>query len=225
MRGLRGSTSSKRGLRGSDRLVGIVTVLLALAVPLAGQAPAGWKVRVDRSQSATDPDNTPNLKFAAMGKGFHVTGGPAGTFWNPANTGTGDYTVRATFMLLKPSNHTNYYGLMFGGGDLDAAGQNYIYFLIAQDGTYLVKHRAGEATHDVQRTTAHKAIRQPDAKGQSTNTLEVRVAGNTISYVVNGTVVHTTPKTGMTAKTDGIAGVRVNHVLDVHVEGFEVAKK
>jgi hypothetical protein len=38
-------------------------------------------------------------------------------------------------------------------------------------------------------------------------------------------VVHTTPKTGMTAKTDGIAGVRVNHVLDVHVEGFEVAKK
>lgn len=210
--------------RGSHELLRIIAVLTALTVPLAAQAPAGWKVRVDRSQSAGDPDNTPNLKFVTMGKGFHVTGGPAGTFWNPANTATGDYTVRATFTLVKPSNHTNYYGLVFGGGDLDAAGQNYIYFLIAQDGTYLVKHRAGEATHDVQRATPHKAIQQPDAKGQSRNTLEARVAGNMISYVVNGTVVHTTPKTGMTAKTDGIAGVRVNHVLEVHVEGFEVTK-
>ena len=210
--------------RRSHGLLGIIAVLTALTVSLAAQAPAGWKVRIDRSQSAGDPDNTPNLKFATMGKGFHVTGGPAGTFWNPANTASGDYTVKATFTLVKPSNHTNYYGLVFGGGDLEAAGQNYIYFLIAQDGTYLVKHRAGEATHDVQRATPNKAIQQPDGKGQSTNTLEARVAGNTISYVVNGTVVHTTPKTGMTAKTDGIAGVRVNHVLDVHVEGFEVTK-
>ena len=51
---------------------------------------------------------------------------------------------------------------------------------------------------------------------------EVRAAGNTISYVVNGTVVHTTPKSGMTAKTDGIVGIRVNHLLDVHVDGFAV---
>jgi hypothetical protein len=50
------------------------------------------------------------------------------------------------------------------------------------------------------------------------------VSGDTISYVVNGTVVHTTPKSGLTAKTDGIAGFRVNHMLDVHVEGFELQK-
>jgi hypothetical protein len=206
-------------------LVGIVAVGAALAVSVAAQAPSGWKVRIDRSRSASDPDNTPSLKFATMGKGFHVTSGPAGTFWNAANTAAGDYTVKATFTLMRPSSHTNYYGLVFGGGDLEAAAQNYIYFLVAQDGTYLVKHRSGEATHDVQRATPHKAILQPDAKGQSTNTLEVRVAGNMISYVVNGTVVHTTPKSGLTAKTDGIAGVRVNHVLDVHVEGFEVQKK
>jgi hypothetical protein len=211
----------KRERRGS---LSLILGLTLLTVTLGAQAPAGWKVRIDQSQSASDPDNTPNLKFATMGKGFHVTGGPAGTFWNPANAAMGDYTVRATFTLVKPSNHTNYYGLVFGGGDLDAAGQNYIYFLIAQDGTYLVKHRAGQATHDVQRATPNKAIQQPDAKGQSVNTLEVRVAGTMISYVVNGTVVHTTPKSGMTAKTDGIAGVRVNHVLDVHVEGFQVTK-
>ena len=28
----------------------------------------------------------------------------------------------------------------------------------------------------------------------------------------------------MTAKTDGIVGVRVNHLLDVHIDGFQVTK-
>ena len=31
---------------------------------------------------------------------------------------------------------------------------------------------------------------------------------------------NTTPKTGPTAKTDGIYGIRINHMLEVHVDGF-----
>jgi hypothetical protein len=198
--------------------------MLSLAAPLGAQAPEGWSVRVDRSQSASDPDDTPNLKFVPMGKGFHVTGGPAGTFWNPANTASGDFTAGASFTLMKPSGHTNYYGLVFGGADLGAPTQNYIYFLVAQDGTYTIRHRAGDQVHDIQARTKHEAVKQPAADGRSTNALEVRVAGNTISYVVNGTVVHTTPKSGMTAKTDGIVGLRVNHQLDVHIDNFQVRK-
>jgi hypothetical protein len=77
----------------------------------------------------------------------------------------------------------------------------------------------------VQTRTAHAAIVKPDsATGASKNTLEVRVGADKIDYVVNGSVVHTTPKTGMTARTDGIWGVRINHQLDVHVEGLGVAK-
>jgi hypothetical protein len=205
------------------RFAVLASVALSV-VSVAAQAPAGWSVRVDRSTSPSDPDNTPDLKFVRMGTGFHVTGGPAGVFWNPANTATGNYTASATFTLTKPSSHTNYYGLVFGGSDLAAANQSYIYFTVAQNGTYLIKHRAGEETHDVQGYTKHDAVKVPGADGKSVNTLEVRVAGNTISYVVNGTVVHTTPKTGMTAKTDGLVGVRINHVLDVHVDGFAVKK-
>lgn len=204
----------------------LLTASIAIfAVPLAAQAPDGWRVRVDRSQNAEDPDDRPDLKFVAMGKGFHATGGPAGTFWHPANTATGDYTAKATFNLIRPSGHVNYYGLIVGGADLEGAGQNYIYFVVAQNGTYLIRHRSGDQVHDVQPRTPHAAIRQPAGNGGSTNTLEVRVAGNTISYVVNGTVVHTTPKTGPAAKTDGIAGVRVNHLLDVHIDGFEIQKR
>ncbi len=199
-----------------------LTASIALvAAPLAAQAPDGWKVRVDRSTSAEDPDDRPDLKVVTMGKGFHVTGGPAGTFWNPANTAKGDFTATATFQLMKPSGHVNYYGLIFGGGDLEGAAQNYIYFLVAQNGTYTIRHRAGDQVHDIQRGPS-PAVAQPGADGRSSNTLEVRVAGSTISYVVNGTVVHTTPKSGMTAKTDGIVGVRVNHQLDVHVDAFAV---
>mgnify|MGYP003336474168 CR=1 FL=1 len=69
----------------------------------------------------------------------------------------------------------------------------------------------------------HAVISKPGADGRSTNNLEVRVADN-IQYVVNGTVVHTSPKSGAAAATDGIAGIRINHQLDVHVDGFEVRK-
>ena len=207
------------------RSVVLTVALASTAVSLSAQAPAGWKVQIDRSTNPADPDNTPNLKFMAMGKGFHVTGGPAGVFWNPANTASGDFTASATFTLMKPSGHINYYGLVFGGADLGTATTNYIYFLVAQDGNFLVNHMQGTTAHPVQAKTPHAAIVKPGANGQSVNTLEVRVAGNTISYVVNGQVVHTTPKTGMTAKTDGLVGVRINHQLDVHVENFTVAKK
>ena len=198
-----------------------VSVAISSAA-ISAQSPQGWKVRIDRSQNAQDPDNTPNLVFKPMGKGFHVKGGPAGTFWNPANTAAGNFTLKATFNLQEPSNHTNYYGLIFGGSNLDAASEAYVYFVVAQNGTVLIRSRQGEAVSDVRSRQAHAAVKQPGANGQSSNTLEVRVAGDTVSYVVNGTVVHSAPKGGL--KTDGLVGVRVNHVLDVQIEGFEVGK-
>src|SRR5262247_1003651 len=195
-------------------------LIVAAVVPLAAQAPAGWKERIDNSTNATDPDDNPKVKFVSMGKGFHVTSGPAATFWNPENTASGNYTLKGTFVLQKPSGHTNYYGLVFGGSGLDGASQAYNYFLVAQDGTWLIKHREGEATSDIAPKTANDAVKKPDASGKSTNALEVRVQPTKIDYVVNGAVVHSTPKTGAAAKTDGIYGIRVNHLLEVHIDGF-----
>jgi hypothetical protein len=197
------------------------TVLLAsLAIaPLAAQSPKGWMVRADRSTSASDPDGAGTIKFQTMGSGFHATTPQAAVFWNPANTATGNYTVKGTFVLQKPSGHNNYYGLVFGGSDLDNAKQAYTYFLIAQDGTWLVKKRNGDAdTQNVVAKTANDAVKKPDASGKSTNALEVRVAADKVDFVVNGTVVHSMPKAGL--KTDGIYGIRSNHLLDVHIDGF-----
>ena len=203
------------------RRFSVSALALLLAAPLVAQAPAGWQMRVDRSTNAADPDDVPDVKFVTMGSGFHVTTGPAVVLWRPANTATGAYTIKARFRLVKPSGHNNYYGLVFGGEDLAGAGQNYLYFLVAQNGTFIIKHRGGDATHDVKARTANAAVARPDSTGSSVNVLEVRVAADRIDYVVNGIVVHTTPKSGMTAKTEGLWGLRVNHQLEVHVDQVE----
>jgi hypothetical protein len=198
-----------------------LAAMVAATMPLSAQAPQGWRERIDKSTNAQDPDGPGPVKFVTMGTGFHVTAPQAAVFWNPANTATGDYTLKGTFTLMKPSGHTNYYGLVFGGSDLEGPNQAYLYFMVAQDGTWLIKHRQGDATtHEVAPKTPSDAVKKPDATGKSVNALEVRVTESKIDYVVNGTVVHSTPKTGMTAKTDGIYGIRINHLLEVHVDGF-----
>ena len=67
-------------------------------------------------------------------------------------------------------------------------------------------------------------MKKPDDSGKSTNALEVRVGGDKVDFVVNGTVVHSAPKADKLAKTDGIYGIRINHQLEVHVDGFGVSK-
>jgi hypothetical protein len=195
---------------------------MLVAVSLMAQAPKGWMVRADRSTSASDPDGAGAIKFVTMGTGFHATNPQAAVYWNPANRTAGNYTVKGTFTLVKPSGHTNYYGLVFGGSDLEGAKQNYTYFLVAQDGTWLVKHRNGDAATDVLPKAPNDAVKKPGTDGKSTNALEVRVGADKIDYVVNGTVVGSSPKSA--AKTDGIYGIRVNHMLEVHIDGLSAAK-
>jgi hypothetical protein len=203
----------------------VAAALVAAAVALFAQAPpASWKMRVDRSQSATDPDANGNIKFVTMGTGFHATNPQAAVYWNPANTASGTYTLKGTFTLMKPSSHTNYYGLIFGGSGLEGAEQKYVYFVVAQDGTWLIKRRNGAAADTVVPKTPNDAVKKPGADGKSTNALEVRVGADKIDYVVNGTVVHSMPKGDASASIDGIYGLRVNHLLEVHIDGFGVTK-
>jgi hypothetical protein len=203
----------------------LVAVTLALAVaPLIAQSPAGWKMRVDRSTSASDPDAAGNIKFVTEGSGFHCTNPQAAVYWNPANTASGSYTLKGTFTLMKPSGHTNYYGLVFGGSALEGAEQSYLYFVVAQNGTWLIKSRNGDATPTVSPKTPADVVKKPDDTGKSTNVLEVRIGADKVDFVVNGTIVHSEPKTGALSKTDGIYGIRINHLLEVQVDGFGVSK-
>jgi hypothetical protein len=206
------------------RYIHVAALALAVLVPLAAQAPKGWKMRVDRSTAASDPDAPGDIKFVTEGSGFHATNPQAAIYWNPANTASGNYTLKGTFTLVKPSSHTNYYGLIFGGSGLEGAQQSYLYFTVAQNGTWLIKSRNGDATPTISPKTPSESVKKPGSDGTSTNTLEVRVGADKVDFVVNGEVVHSEPRTGAMAKTDGIYGIRVNHVLEVKIDGFGVSK-
>ncbi len=201
----------------------VMTIVMVAAVALGAQAPAGWKMHVDRSADATDPDASGSIKFTKSGAGFHAVNPQAAIYWNPANTVSGNYSVKADFTLLEPSNHTNFYGIVFGGKNLENAKQSYVYFMVAQTGEWLLKSRNGEDTPTIARG-ANSVIRKPDASGKSKNTLEVRVTGNKVDFVVNGTIVHSGMKTGALANTDGLYGLRVNHFLNVQIDNLSAGK-
>lgn len=200
-------------------------VLALLAVmPVLAQAPKGWMVRSDHSTNAEDPDAAGDIKFMAMGSGFHIVSPQAAVYWNPADTASGNYGLKGTFKLIKTTGYLEYYGLVFGGSDLQAPNQSYLYFVITDDGTWLVKRRTGSSTVSISDKTPSNAVKKPDASGTCTNTLEVRVMGNKVEFVINGVVVSTMPKSGTLAQTNGIYGMRINHHLEVQVDGFGVSK-
>jgi hypothetical protein len=205
--------------------VRVAVFALAALAPLAAQAPQGWKMHVDHSREASDPDASGDIKFVTMGTGFHATNPQAAVYWNPANKASGTYTLKGTFTLMKLSGHVNYYGLVFGGSGLEGADQKYLYFVVAQNGTWLIKSRdGGDATSTIAAKTPNDAVKKPDETGKSTNALEVRVGADTVDVVVNGAVVHTEPKSGAMARTDGVWGIRINHLLEVHIDGLGVSK-
>ncbi len=217
------------------RLVFITLVAVLTVAPLIAQSPAGWQVRADRSTNATDPDGAGDIKFTTIPGGFRANNPTAAIYWNPANIAKGSYTLRGTFKLLEPSGHTNFYGLFLGGRALEGMAQNYLYFVVAQDGSFLIRKRMGDRlpdpnaparggsrgpqalTENVARAP-HAAVRQPGTDGTSVNALEIRVTADTLNFAVNGTVVHTMPKGDLA--TDGIYGMRVNHLLNVEITDF-----
>jgi hypothetical protein len=214
----------------------ITTALVGMAVPAAAQphqhgqpapqgqhadhaghtntgVPEGWRMRLDR------PNSTAPVHFMAMDEGLHAILGPAGIFYNPSMTATGAFTAQGTFTLNKPAEHPEAFGLMVGGRDLDGADQDYLYFLVRQDGQFLVKHRAGTETHTLIDWTEHAAVARPGADGRAVNALAVESGPAGVRFLVNGQQVGTLPRQ---VNTDGIVGLRLNHNLDVTVADLAV---
>ena len=181
-----------------------------------GKLPAGWAARTDRDAPVS------GVKFVKMGEGWHVTSGPAAVYYREADKASGNYKVSASFSAGK-GQYPEGYGLVIGGSDLAGANQQYTYFLVRQDGKFLIKQRKGSSTSNVTSDwTDNAAVKQPGADGKATNELAVAVNGGKASFTVNGKEVYSTDASKI--DTNGIVGLRVNHNLDVHVAGFAVSK-
>lgn len=201
-------------------LVAVGVVLLTL--PVFGQGGGvtmdGWQTRLDRPDRVEVND----LHFRSMGGGFHVTMAErsGAIFWNSSETGSGSYTVSATFTQTMPGSHPNSFGLFVGGQDLSGDGQRYTYFVIREDGQFLLRKRMGADVEDLTSGfAAHSAINTID-NGRMTNSLSIEVTASNVRFLSNGTEVASLPKAGLAL--DGVAGVRFSHQLDVHVADFMV---
>ncbi|MBX6362796.1 MAG: hypothetical protein IRZ00_02915 [Gemmatimonadetes bacterium] len=214
------------------RSLPIVLATLALAAPLAAQnpssdpdkaapgsgtLPAGWHARLDRPTAQLSA-----VKFVPMGSGYHFTSGPAAIYWRPADAVSGNYTVEASFTQSTPSRHPEGYGIFIAGKDLDGPNQSYIYLIVRQDGKYMVKHRAGDEVHTIVDWTESPAVHALPEGGKATNTLRFVAGADSVRAYVNDTHVWAGERNYL--HPDGIAGLRVNHNLDVHVGSFAVTK-
>jgi hypothetical protein len=190
-----------------------------------GTVPPGWSYRLDDT-TATLKD----VKFAAMGPGWHFTTGPAGIYWRDSDAVTGSFHTLATFTQTKAPAHPEAYGMFLMGTDLKGTNQSYIYFLVRGDGMFSIRQRTGGNVTNV--TTqgnrngwvANPAVvKQDSTTGKATNLLEIAgdAAAKKVTFKVNGKTVHEMNATGGTV---GIIGIRMNHNLDVHVDGFAVHK-
>ena len=183
--------------------------------------PDGWMMRLDRPGAGPDM-----VDFRVMEPGWHATTGRAGAaiFWQPGMEAAGSYRFSTAIHLFDPASHAEAFGLFVGGENLDAADQSYVYFLVRQTGEYLVKRRMGTETENIVGWTAHDAVpeMEPGADGSTEYDLAIQVDGDQVSFMVNGTAVHTAPASQL--ETDGQVGVRINHMLDVHVEELELTR-
>lgn len=180
-----------------------------------GSLPAGWNVRLD--SGSTKPEG---VKVMPMGGGIHFQTGPAGVYYRAADTKKGAYEVHASFNQVEPSAHPEAYGLIVGGSDLAGAAQKYTYFLVRQDGQFMISRRDGAKVNAVVPWTTNAAVKKTDASTKGTNMLSIVVAADKTRFLVNGTEVSSQPTSGVDAA--GIAGLRINHNLNVHVDGFGV---
>lgn len=206
----------------------------SIAVAGGGISAPGWTGKIDDSGENTGLA-LKDAKFAADGKGFHVTTGPATTYWNPANKASGNYTVKATFnepQYMNLNTHPHPYGIAIAGNDLDnPAAMSILYCSAYGNGTFIVRG-FGPKPFQVNgaRAEANAAVNKAAGPKQPvTQEIALSVKGDKVECSVNGTVVGSYDKAaivgaGKLKSTDGVYGLRFGHNTEVVVTGFGMSK-
>ncbi len=177
----------------------------------------GWTAHFDHAGASAAA-----VKFVPMGSGYHVTAGPAAIYYDSTRMASGAYNVRASFTQTKNPSHPEAYGLFVAGRNLSSDAASYLYFIVRGDGRYAVKQRSGAATpKTLVDFTAAPALHVADAAGKATNALRIQVGADSVRFYANDRPVAALAASA-TGPLNGVAGFRVNHNLDVHVDGFAV---
>ena len=189
----------------------------------------GWTGRVDSGnrQGLAITDS----KLAPEGSSMRLMTGAAALYWNPANVGKGDFSVKATFDEAKqPYNHPHPYGVFIGGKGLDGDQPQALYCAAYRSGNYIVRgFSGGKPFGIVQKPTPNDAIAKGAADAPVKQEVVMRVSGDKVECTVNGASVWSATKADVTGagkldSTDGVTGIRVSHNSDAVVTGFGIKK-
>ena len=202
-------------------------------VAAGGISVAGWQGKIDPSE-AKRGQVLSNAKLSEEGKTLHVTTGPAVAYWNPANTASGDYTVKATFNEPKYMNlndHPHPYGIFIGGNDMGTDNESYLYCAAYGNGNFIVRG-FGPAPFQMNggRGETNDAVHKAAGPGQPvTQEIAMSVKGDRVECAINGKVVAGYDKAalvtaGKLKSTDGIYGLRFAHNTEATVSGLAMSK-
>ena len=101
-----------------------------------------------------------------------------------------------------------------GGRNLDGPSPRYLYLMVRPTGEYMVRRRVGSATETLVDWMPHDAVQGVLADGDSpVNSIAIEARGSDVRFLVNGIVVFLLPLEE--ARPNGVAGLRVNHRLDL----------
>jgi hypothetical protein len=94
------------------------------------------------------------------------------------------------------------------------------------DGGILINKRTSDARPTaIVPWTPDPAVNKEDATdGHATNKLAIHVGRDSVQFIANDKVVRTLAKADLGVPTDGIAGLRINHNLDVHIGQFTITR-
>ena len=209
------------------RATAVVLALLAVA-SCSPEAPpeTAAEARPDPGPSYTirlDSESSSRADFQVVedDDGMRVQTGPAGIAYREGDAIlTGDMHVQATFLQFDaPIGYREAYGIFVGGIDLEGEDPEYTYLLVRPTGDFMVKRRIGAITETFVDWTPHPGVHSVQAEGdQPLNRLSIDVFGGQVHFSVNGDVVHR--EAAGRVRPYGIAGVRVNHRLDVRVDDW-----
>lgn len=203
----------------------------SIAVADGGIHIEGWMGRIDAREAANGA-TLEDARLAMLDGALHVKTGPALVYFDPTNTASGDYTVRATFTesaYMSLNDHPHPYGVFIGGSDMGTEGQRLLYCATYGNGRFIVRGFGPEPFQvNGPRPEEHEAInRAPDRGEPVTQEIALTVRGDTVSCSVNGTVVGSYPRSevvgdGRLASTDGVYGIRFAHNTEGTVRGLTV---
>jgi hypothetical protein len=192
----------------------------------------GWQGKVDAREAGSGM-TVDNAKFAKEGEALHAVTGPSITYWNPANTASGNYTVKATFKEPKfqaLNDHPHPYGIVIAGNGMGTDQQTFLYCAAYGNGTFIVRGFGPAAFRmNGPRGEANAAVKKVAVGEEVTQEIAMSVTGDKVECAINGTVVGSYNKSdvmgeGKLKSTDGVYGLRFGHNTEAVVTGLTMTK-